>query len=161
MTTNALQQAYASNTETPILAFDFIHSAFSGGILRYVQSSTNKNLGGNIYTAFSIKALLPKNDSDGTQQLTINIDNVSHQVYQELNSVIVANRSTNEKTRVIMKTFLPSNLASEQTSIELVCISASINITSAQITAIYAPLYDSYYPRNRYYTNVYRGLRHV
>ena len=161
MTTNALQQAYASNTETPILAFEFIHSAFTGGVLRYVQSSTDKNLEGVVYTAFSISALLPKNDSDGTQQLTINIDNVSHEVYQQLNAVIVANRSVNEKVRVIMKTFLPSDLSVDQTRIELVCVSASINITSAQITAIYAPLYDSYYPRNRYYTNVYRGLRHV
>ena len=163
---NPLAEAYAGNTETPILTVEIKHSALTGGVLRLVQgvedlTATIPSVGGVTFTAAGIDILVPSKDSEGTQQLTINIDNVSNMIYAEMIKIVTANRSSQEEVEVNTRVYIPSDLSAPQQSIPMIASSAAVNTTTARISAIFAPLYDNFFPRLKYYPNAYHGVKYA
>lgn len=163
----AIEQAYASNTESPILTVQIVHPAITGGTIRLAQSSTDiqaTDEGSNLVTfrASAIKVTRPDKSTDGDQVLSIQIDNVSNEVYREITSVINYNRSLEQQAACIFRTFLPSDLTAPSGPIyELVISGTAINALTATISATFSPMPDISFPRRRYYPTVFPGVKYV
>ena len=93
---SALEQAYASNTETLIPAFEFSHSAITSGTLRLVQSyydltATLESGSSVTFSKSGIGFSYPPKTTEGRQDLNIQLDNVSNNVWTEILSIVNAN----------------------------------------------------------------------
>lgn len=163
----AIEQAYAINAATPILTIELSHSALTDGVLRLVQSNTDLVAGieDSSTVTFSKSGLSitrPSRDTTGTQSITLDIDNVSNLVWTEINKVVTANRSSKEKIICKLRTYLAADLTAPADAGYVLQVSnTSINRTTARIIATYAALYDTSFPKDRYYPTVYKGLKYV
>jgi len=165
--TNALEQAYASNAATPLLTVEFIHSALNDGVLRLVESNydltaTLEDSSIVTFAKSGISTRLPDKNSDGSQSISIGIDNTSNLVWNEIKAVVAANRSGQERIICKIRPFLESDLSAPPGSpFIFTVLSSSINSTSAQLVAAYTPIPDTYYPRYRYYPTLYPGVKYA
>lgn len=163
----ALERAFASNEATPILTVDISHSAITGGVLRLARAYSDLTAtieGGSTVTFLrsGIGISYPEKSTEGRQDLNIQIDNVSNVVWQEINSVVVANRTTQERAVCKMRAFLESDLTAPQGEVYTFTITGtSITRSSAVIRATYTPIPDTEYPRHKYYSNSYPGVKYA
>lgn len=162
----ALKKAYASNTETPLSTFEFKHSSLSGGAYRIVQAysdltATLENSITVTFTATGLGVIRPEKGVNGRQDLTIQIDNVSNIIWQQLKLVIDANRVSQEKVECIYRSFLESDLSEPGEIYRLTLTGTTINRKSAVFTATFSPVPDIAYPRLRYYASIYPGVKYA
>ena len=163
----ALEQAYASNTETPLLTLELRHSALDDGVIYLVSS--NYDLDATLEDAYSvtfqkcgIDISLPEKSTDGRQDLVITIDNVSNYIWQQIKAVVTANRISQEVIACKFRPFLPSDLTAPAGAVlSLSVTESSINRSTASIRATYTPIPDTAYPRYRYYSTSYPGVKYV
>mgnify|MGYP000513007664 CR=1 FL=1 len=164
---SAIEQAYASNASTPLVVFEFLHSAFTGGAIRLAQSyydieATLEDLSTQTFSKSGIGFAYPEKSTEGRQDLNIQIDNVSREVWQEIKKVITANRTTTEKVICKMRTYLPSDLTAPAGAIYMFTVTkTSVMRDTATFRASYTPIPNVSYPRKRYYTTDYPGLKYV
>lgn len=160
-----LEQAFASNTETPILTVELTHSSF--GTLRlakayYDLEATLEDASTVTFTAVGIDLGYPEKSTDGRQDLSINIDNTSNEVWQKISQVITANRTTSEKVVCKFRAFLESDLSEPQPGIyTFTVMETTVNRRTASIRASYTPIPDTVYPRSRYYPTTYPGVKYA
>lgn len=165
----ALNQAYASNSETPVHTFEFLHSSVTGGAIRLVQGyyDIQATLEGSppqtvTFSKSGITVSLPQKSSDGRQDLDIELDNVSNAVWQELQSAITAIRTTNERIICKYRPFLESDLSAPAGPTYVFTVMQAVTTRkTAGIRASFAVLPDTAYPRKRYYPTIYPGLKYV
>ena len=161
----ALEKAYASNTETPLVTLEFIHSSIT--TLRLVQAyqDITATLEDSTTVTFSAAAFglsLPARSTDGRQDLTIQLDNVSETAYQAIKAVKAANRTTQEKMVCKYRPFLESNLnAPAGSTYTLTVANTVVTRNSVSITAVYTPIPDIAWPVNRYFVTNFPGLKYV
>lgn len=160
-----LEQAFASNTETPIFTIELSHSSF--GTLRLARAyfdleATLENSSTVIFTAAGIDLGYPEKSSDGRQDLAINIDNTSNEVWTKISDVITANRTSSEKVICKFRAFLESDLSEPQPGIYTFAVmETTVNRMTASIRASYTPIPDTVYPRGRYYPTTYPGVKYA
>ena len=165
--TEALDQAYASNTQSPLVTVEFIHSAITGGAIRLVQgyydiTATLEDSSVVTFTAIGMAFELPERGTDGRQDLQIQLDNVSGEVWAEIKAAKVAARTTPEKIICKYRPFLESDLtAPAGATYQLTVTKTNITRSSASIFASYTPIPEIRYPLNRYFPDQYPGLRYV
>jgi hypothetical protein len=163
----ALNQAYASNDQTPLITLEFLHSALSGGALRLVQGyydiqATLEDSTTVTFSASGIGVTLPEKSTDGRQDLDIQLDNVSNLVWQEISGVVTASRASSEVVICKYRPFLESDLSAPAGAAYVLAVTqSSINRVTASLTASFAQIPDMAYPKGRYYPTVYPGLRYV
>jgi len=163
----ALNRAYASNEETPLVTLEFLHSGLTGGALRLVQgyydiSATLEDATSVTFSASGIGVSLPEKGTDGRQELNIQIDNVSNYVWQQISSVVTASRASPERVICKYRPFLESDLSAPAGATYVLTVTqSSINRTTANIRASFAQIPDMAYPRARYYPTTYPGLKYV
>ena len=75
--------------------------------------------------------------------------------------IATANQTTQVEVEVNTRVYLASDTSSPKESIPMIGVSVGINTTSATIRAIFAPLYDNFFPRLRYYPNKYHGVKYA
>lgn len=162
---SAIAKAYASNEATPLETLEFSHSSIP--TLYFVRAyydltATLENSTEVTFTRSGIAMQLPESSTDGQQELEIQIDNASNDVYQNLATVQASMRSSDEKALIVYRSFLESDLSEPaSTPIRLFMSSSSINRQTATIRASWSPFPDASYPRYRYYPNLYPGLKHI
>lgn len=165
--TNAIQQAYASNSETPLLTVEFINTALDGGTLRLVESNydltaTTEDDEEVTFSRAGINIDLPEKNTDGNQSITISIDNTNNLVWQEIKKVVAANRISRQPIKCKFRAFLESDLsAPAENPYVFTVTSSSINRSVASITAAYTPIPDTFYPRYKYYPTIFKGVKYV
>lgn len=165
--TEALEKAYASNTDTPLDTLEFLHSSLPGGALRYVRgvhpiTATLETSEIVTFSPAGFAVNLPERGVNGSQNLDIQFDDVSQTAWQSLHAVITANRTTQEKIHCIYRPFLEADLSAPAGSpIKLLVTSSVINRKSAAFRAAWAPIPDIQWPRLRYYPSLYPGLKYV
>lgn len=165
--TTELEQAYASNTETPLETLEFSHSALSGGVMRFVRGyqdleATLEDGSTVTFTASGIDVQLPEKSTDGQQNLTIAISNDSNLVYEQLDLVQESMRTSDERAIFKYRPYLPSDLSAPAASpLRLIVTSATITDEAALIQCTYTPFPDSIYPRYRYYASTYPGVKYL
>jgi hypothetical protein len=165
--TEALEKAYASNTETPLITLEFLHSALSGGALRLVQGyydieATLEDASTVTFSASGIGVELPANSVEGKQELKLQIDNVSNLVWTEIKAIVTANRTTQERVTCKYRPFLESDLSAPAgATYSLNVTRAIVNRNQANIMATYVPVPAISYPSKRYYSSIYPGVKYV
>ena len=100
-----LERAYASNEQTPLQTIEIIHSSLTGGVLRYVRAyssltATLEDASTVVFTALGFNIQLPERGTDGRQDLSIALSNISNNAYQQIEAAINANRTTEEKATI-------------------------------------------------------------
>jgi len=163
----ALNKAFASANETPLDTIEIVHSALTGGVLRFVRgykdiTATIESGSDVVFSAMAFGAQLPERSANGSQDLTVQMDNVSTSVYQEIKAVVDANRTTRETGSIIFRFYLPSDLtqpAGQTYSLQI--DSSVVESGTAIITASYAPLPNISWPRKRYSPTIYPWLRYA
>lgn len=160
-----LSRAYASAEQTPLLTIELYHSAV--GYIRLVEANTDLTAtletGSTVtFSRASMGRPRPSQNSDGQQQLNITISGASNLVYQKIAAITKANRVTQEDTICTFREFLPSDLTQPAgTAFPLTVTGTTVNYGSAVISASYMPVTNTRYPKHRYFTNVYPGLKYV
>lgn len=163
----ALNIAYATNSETPLTTLEFSHSALTDGVMRFVQGYYDLDAtteGGDLVT-FSKSGLgiqLPERSTDGMQELVIQIDNLSNEVYSQLRVVQNSMRSNDERAIIKYRPYLESDLSSPAGAVlSLVMTGSTVNRQQATIRATWSAFPDSRYPRFRYYSTIYSGVKYA
>lgn len=165
--TTELEQAYASNTETPLETLEFTHSALTDGSMRFVRGyrdlEATLETGSTVtFTASGIDVTLPERSTDGEQNLTIAISNASNEVYQQLDLVQESMRLSDERAIFKYRAYLPSDLTAPATTpLRLIVTSATITDEAALIQCTYTAFPDSVYPRYRYHASTYPGVKYL
>lgn len=165
----AIETAYASNSETPLETFEFIHPGINDQIRLFkgevdiVCTLEDSNV--VTFTRSNIKSTAPSSSSDGSQSVTLQIDNVSNEVWTQLKQIINYNRATpGTQSEIILKyrRYLESDLTTiVGETVRLKIIGSGINRNIAQFEASYALIPDVRYPNKFYYTNTFPGLKYV
>lgn len=162
-----LDKAWNSATASPLHTLEFLHSGLTGGALRLVQGyydieATLEDASTVTFTAAGFAISLPARSTDGRQDLQIQLDNVSKEVYDEVKAVKVATRTTEEKIICKYRPFLEADLSAPAGSTYILTVTQStINRRSATLTAKYTPVPDIQWPYRRYFTNNFPGLKYV
>lgn len=165
--TTALNKAYASNTETPLETYEFIHSSFTSGVLRLVKSfydlsATLEDASSVTFTAAGINSRLPEKSTDGSQSIELTLDNTDGVAWTQLDLAVTANRTTNEAIICKYRPFLESDTSAPAgNTVILTVMSSSINRNSITLRASYTPLPESAFPRGRYYATNYPWLKYA
>ena len=163
----ALNQAYASNSATPLNTIEFIHSSLTGGELRLVQAkydldATLEDASNATFTAAAIRIQLPSRSTDGRQDLEFVVSNINNVAWQQLSLALEANRTTEEKIICKYRAFLEADLSAPAGAVYTFTVNGTItNRRSISFRAGYTPLPDTQFPRYRYYPTLYPGLKYI
>lgn len=161
---SAIARAYASNEATPLETLEFSHSSITTLYFVRAYYDLTATLEDSTEVTFSKSGIgmqLPESSTDGQQELEIQFDNVSNEVFNTLMTVQDSMRSTDEKALIIYRSFLESDLSAPASApIKLFMSSSSVNRQTATIRASWSPFPDAAYPRYRYYPNLYPGLKY-
>lgn len=163
---NELRRALASAEQAPILTVEFYHSAI--GYMRLVRANsdlaaTTEALELVTFSKSGVDLSLPPKTTDGRQDLNITISNASNQVWAYISQITTANRAgTDEPVICKLRAFLLSDLSAPSGPVyEYTVMATSIDTGTAAIRASYAQLGESVFPKNRYFTSIYPGLKYV
>lgn len=161
----AIARAYASNEATPLETLEFSHSSITTMYFVRAFYDLTATLESSTEVTFVRSGLgiqLPEKSTDGQQELQIQIDNLSNDVYQTLSTIQNSMRSTDEKAIIKYRSYLESDLSAPAGAvIKLIMTSASVNRRTASIRASWSPFPDASYPRYRYYPTLYPGVKYA
>ena len=164
-----LNEIYSGqNNDEIIETFEFTHSALNSGRISIAKSSFDLNLGienggpNRLFIGYGIDSIQPAKNTDGTSQLTMAISNINNVMWTQLRQVQQANDQGTQEPVVITSRIYVSSDPSEPAEKPLVMNVNSVSLTrqTANITAIFAPLYDSYFPRLKFYPSKYSGVKY-
>lgn len=165
--TEALEQAFASNTSTPLKTLRFKHSAITGGAISLVQgyydiTATLEDSTVVTFEASGFGVRLPARAADGKQDLQISLSNVSKEAWTEINAAKQATRTTQEKIIVEYRPFLEADLSAPAgNTYSLIVTETSVTRGQVNITASYTPIAEITFPLKRYYPKYFPGVRYV
>ena len=161
----AIEQAFASNTETPLMTVELSHSSFGTSRLvkaYYDLEATLETSSTVTFTAAGISLSYPEKTTDGRQDLSIQIDNTNNEVWTQISNVINASRASSEKVVCKMRSFLESDLSAPHGGVyTFTVMETTANRNVAAIRASYTPIPDTAYPRHRYYSTTYPGVKYA
>lgn len=163
----ALNKAYASNSETPLETYEFLHSSLTGGVLRLIKGfydleGTLEDSSVVTFTAAGVNSRLPEKSTDGNQSIELTLDNTNGTAWAQLSSAIAANRITEEAIICKYRPYLESDTsAPAAAALILTVMSSSSNRNAVSLQAAYTPLPESTFPRSRYYATNYPWLKYA
>lgn len=167
----AIQQAYASNTETPILTLDIDLASSGTNIKLYRGYGGMLNTLQGAYQPAAIEIKLPDKNTDGNSALSFSVTNVDLSIMASIYAEVDHMRGgSSTPTKCTFRRYLPSVLAATPNSpygtfsgevYVLNIESVSANAIAATFSAKYAPLPDVSFPRHRYFTDAYPGLKYA
>jgi hypothetical protein len=167
-----LQTAYASASETPLSTYRIVNPNLTGGARLFVNSKSDltATLEDSTQVTFEkagVAEILPKKGVDGRQDLTIQLSNISREAWNDIKKIVAANRAAvlagtaPTKTTIEFRTFLPSDLTAPSGPIYILSVSKTVvNISSLSITATFTPIGDMAFPRLRYYSEKFAGVKY-
>lgn len=122
-----LDQIFAQNSDDPFLSLvTLTHDTFASPI-RLVNNTKNITSRGNVYQAFPMKVRLPVDDGESARDFTIEFDNASLELIEEIRTVT---SQIGIKLEMILAS-LPNVVQMEQADLKIV----SLNYTATKITA--------------------------
>lgn len=129
LTPELLAQLFKQESEDPFLTLVTLsHSTFPSDI-RLVNNSVNITSNGNVFTAFPMKIRLPVDDGESARDFTIEFDNVSRELIEEIRSVTTA---IGVKIEMILAS-MPDTIQMSQEDLLLSAVSYNANRISAKI----------------------------
>ena len=160
----AIARAYASNEATPLNTLELSHSSISTFYFVQAYYDLTATLEDSTEVTFLKSGLgiqLPERSTDGQQELQIQIDNLSNEVYQALSTIQNSMRSSDEKAMIKYRPYLESDLSAPSGAVVTLFMSgATVNRRQATIRASWSPFPDAVFPRYRYYPTIYPGVKY-
>ena len=161
----ALNQAYASNDQIIYNTLEISHSSITTMYLVDDSSDLIATLEDSTEVTFSAAGLnisLPEKTTEGRQDLTFSASNIDSSIWDLVDTVITANRTTEERAICKFRTFLPSDLSAPIGGVyTMTIINVNLNRQAATFTVSFQALPDLAYPRLRYYSNIYPSVKYV
>lgn len=170
---SALQNAYASSSETPIDTIRLVHSGLTGGERCFVKgvkplTATLETAVTKTFQAAGLALSLPQKGDNGAQDLDFELNNVSRAAWAEIRAVVDYNRTRlrsnlmPEFVKLEYRRFLPSDLTQPQGGVyRMVVINTGTDPVKAQLRASFLPLADKAWPLRRYYPALFPGVRYA
>lgn len=126
-----LAQIFAESSDDPFLAlFTLTHPSWSE-IIYLVNNTESVTSNGNVFEPFPVRLTLPVDDGESIRKVTIELDNVSQELIEEIRSVTDTN----------IDVTIELVLASDPDVVELDITGLSIKSVDYDATAIRASLY--------------------
>ncbi len=166
---NTLEQIHASNPidESLIYTLELIHPAFDNGRVLLAQSmadltATLETSEVVTFQASGIGIALPARSVEGKQDLSLQLDNVSNDVWRNLSAAVKAIRTNPNRIQVVLRTFLELDLTAPHPHIvHMNAISASVDATTASLVASFHDIVNTSWPKRRYTPENFPGLKYV
>lgn len=149
-----LAQIYAQESNDPYLTLITLsHSSFPAPLL-FVNNSVSIVSRGETYLPFPVTLVLPVDDGETNRQVTMNFDNVSLELVNEIRSV-----TGNENIQVNLEMILASIPDQVQVSVgELKILGATYNLKTMSLTLGLDDFMNTELSSERYTPKVFRGL---
>ena len=161
-----LQTVYASapSNQIPIHTLTLEAPSLPDGVLRWVQGSEDVSMGlennGGIvlYKALPFGVSLPDKSLRGNQDLQFQLDNITGEALEHVNSVIDAG----EKIKVVYRVYLDSDKsAPAEQPIVMTATSMSADYKSVQVIADFHDFLNKAWPSLRYTAEFAPGLKYL
>lgn len=161
-----LQTVYASapSNQIPIHTLTLEAPSLPGGVLRWVQGSEDESMGlenngGTVlYKALPFGVSLPDKSLRGNQDLQFQLDNITGEALEHVNSVIDAG----EKIKVVYRVYLDSDKsAPAEQPIIMTATSMSADYKSVQVIADFHDFLNKAWPSLRYTAEFAPGLKYL
>lgn len=158
--------ASAPVDQQEVFAFRFNFSTFPGGAVRLVQSMfdmqlTEEDGQQHLFQKCGVGFSLPTISANGKQDLDMQFDGISGDVYPHIKNAVNANR---ERREALFVTLLVYNSADKNTvreSLPMKVINSSSTAEVVQIRAAYFDINNTIFPRGRYTLDQFGGLEFV
>tara|TARA_R110001592_G_scaffold350999_1_gene647811 strand:+ start:29960 stop:30463 length:504 start_codon:yes stop_codon:yes gene_type:complete len=164
----ALAQAYASATETPVLTVRLISPGITGGVISFAQSyrditgTLEDGVTDVVFEASGAAINWPKAGVEGAEDISIQLENVSQRARAEIKAAKAHFRETGVSATVELRQYLPSDFSAPVGGIYKALVTdTQVDRNVATIKAAFHLMIDMSYPRRRYYAENYPGLRLV
>lgn len=169
----SLKRAYASAEDVPVNTIRLINPNFSGGEHLFVQGkqdfyATLETGESKVFKPMGLAIQLPKKGISGQQDLTFQMSNVSREAWQELKRVITSNKAAinaGQEPSVIAleyRAYLETDAAAPHGGVlEMTVNSTACDLQTATLKASFLPMADISFPRLRYYSSIFPGVRYA
>lgn len=169
----ALKRAYASSEDVPVNTIRLIHSTFAEGEHLFVQGKQEFNATletgeDKVFRPMGLAIQLPKKGVSGQQDLTFQMSNVSREVWQEIKRVINTNRDAiksglePEVITLEYRSFLETDATAPHGGVlKMTVNSTSCDLQTSTLKASFLPMADISFPRLRYYSSIFPGVRYA
>lgn len=164
----ALAQAFASATETPVLTVIIRSPGVSGGAIAFAQSYKNitatleDGVTNVLFEASGAGINWPKSGLEGVEDISIRLENVSMRARAEMRAAKKYHRANGGNPVVELRAYLPSDYSAPVGQIYKNQLTDSqVDRVSADIKASFNMYWEKSFPWRRYYGESYAGLRLV
>lgn len=166
---NTLEQIHASNPidESIIYTLELTHAAFDNGRILLAQSTVDvaaklETDEAVIFQKSGIGIALPARSVEGKQDLNLQLDNVSNEVWRNLKAAVAAIRTDPARIFVTLRTYLELDLTAPHPNIvKMTAISASVDASTASLTASFHDIVNTSWPKRRYTPEKFPGLKYA
>lgn len=163
----ALEQAYASATQTPVLTVRLVSPGLTDGAIAFAQSyrdltaTLEDGVTEVLFEASGAAIDWPKAGVEGAEDINIKLDNVSQRARREIKAAKDYYRATGESVRVELRQYLPSDLTAPVGGIYKALVTdTTVDRNVASIKGAFHLMIDMAYPKRRYYAANYLGLKY-
>lgn len=164
MVSHVLSRLYASSPvdDYIVYALELRHSSFDGGAIRLCQGFddlpvTLEDSSAATFLASGFEVSLPKRAMRGKQDLQFQLDNVSGEAVQALDTAIEEGGAI----QVILRTYTASDLSSPaQPPVVMTAVAVKVDIRSVVVVASFHDLVNKAWPSRRYTPSFAPGLKY-
>jgi hypothetical protein len=164
----ALEMAYASATETPVLTVRLVSDGLTGGAISFVQgyydieATLEDGVTEVTFEASGAAIDWPKAGVEGAEDINIKLENVSQRARREIKAAKEYYRATGESVRVELRQYLPSDYSAPVGGVYKALVTdTAVDRNVATVKGAFHLMIDIAYPKKRYYSRNYLGLKYV
>ncbi|WP_022960304.1 DUF1833 family protein [Spongiibacter tropicus] len=164
----ALEQAYASAVQTPVLTVRLVSPGLTGGSIAFAQSyrdltaTLEDGVTSVVFEASGAAIDWPKAGVEGAEDIGVRLENVSQRARHEIKAAKAYYRQTGHSVRMELRQYLPSDLSAPVGGIYKALVTdTQVDRNVAQIKGAFHLMIDMVYPRRRYYAAKYPGLEYA
>lgn len=164
----ALEQAYASAVQTPVLTVRLVSPGLTDGAIAFAQSyrdvtaTLEDGVTAVLFEASGAAIDWPKAGVEGAEDISVRLDNVSQRGRKEMRAAKAHYRQSGESIRLELRQYLPSDLSAPVGGIYRALVTdTQVDRNAIRIKGSFHLMIDMVYPRRRYYAGQYLGLEYA
>jgi hypothetical protein len=165
---DALEMAFASATQTPVLTVILRSAGLTDGAIAFVQgyydieATLEDGITQVLFEASGAAIDWPKAGVEGAEDLNIKLENVSQRARREIKAAKQHYRATGESVQIELRQYLPSDYSAPAGGIYKALVTdTTVDRNVASIKGSFHLMVDITYPKKRYYSREYLGLKYV
>lgn len=162
MTSLAVYYASAPADEVPISSLEILHPDIatiltcSGYEDQTLTLESGETL---VFPASGLDVALPEKSTEGQQNLTFAIENVTGTALREIQRVLRGN--SKEPIKVNYRLYLTSDLQHPKLVLKMLMVTADFQYVTTQVQASYMDIINRAWPRKRYTAEFAPGIKYI